>query len=375
MAVSPSVNFHTKGAGVSDKTNRGNYFEDFARGQVLRHATPRTVTDGDRALYIALTGDRQPLFCSDAFARDLGYPSAPLHDLVVFHIVFGKSVPDISLNAVANLGYADVRFHRPVFAGDTLTAQSEVLGKRETSAGNAGIVWVQTTGSNQHGESVLSYYRWVMVNKRDSGTPTGAADSPKLPEAVAGMELRAPDGLNAAALDREVTGGRYFFEDYAAGERIHHADGMTIEETEHALATRLYQNTAKVHFNLHQMAADRRFGRRLMYGGHVISVAHALSINGLENGLGMLAWNGGSHANPTFAGDTIYAWSDVLDKADVPNNPDLGALRLRLVAVKNANPMDEDVPLRVTDEKTGREGYNPRVVLDLDYWMAMPKRG
>lgn len=358
---------------VSEKTNRGHYFEDFTTGATLRHAVPRTLTEGDNALYIALTGDRQPLFCSDEFARQLGYPRAPLNDLLVFHTVFGKSVPDVSLNAVANLGYAEVRFLRPVFPGDTLRAESKVLGRRETSAGNAGIVWVHTTGFNQREEPVLSFYRWVMVQKRDAATATGASDTPELPREVAAQNLAAPERLDLLRFDEAITGGRWFFEDYTPGERIHHADGMTIEEAEHATATRLYQNTARIHFNQHLQRADLRFGRRLMYGGHVISVARALACNGLENALGMLAWNGGTHANPTFAGDTLYAWTDVLDAVPLPAPPRAGALRLRLVAVKNLDPMQEDISLRVTDEK-GRETYHPNVVLDLDYWTLMPRR-
>ena len=359
---------------MSDKTNRGNFFEDFQPGAVLRHAVPRTVTDGDRSLYIALTGDRAPLFCSDELARALGYSRAPLHDLLVFHIVFGKSVPDVSLNAVANLGYAGVRFLQPVYPGDTLRAESRVIGLRETSAGNAGVVWVHTTGLNQRDEPVMSFYRWVMVHKRDPARPTGAADAPELPPEVVVGDLAAPACLDLSRFDAAATGGRWFFEDYAPGERIHHADGMTVEEAEHASATRLYQNTARLHFNLHLMQADARFARRLMYGGHVISVARALAFNGLENALCMLAWNGGTHANPTFAGDTLYAWSEVLDKAELPRRPSAGALRLRLVAVKNADPLAEDVTLHVKDGRTGREGYDQRVVLDLDYWALMPKR-
>ncbi len=110
------------------KTRPGNFFEDFALGQVLRHATPRTASDGDRALYQALYGPRFALASSDAFARGLGYPRAPLDDLLAFHLVFGKTVPDISLNAIANLGYAACVFRAPVYAGDTLTAESRVIG-------------------------------------------------------------------------------------------------------------------------------------------------------------------------------------------------------------------------------------------------------
>jgi 2-methylfumaryl-CoA hydratase len=138
---------------------------------------------------------------------------------------------------------------------------------------------------------------------------------------------------------------------------------MTIEEADHVQATRMYQNLAKVHFDQHAMASSR-FGRRLVYGGHVISVAFALSSNGLENVLRMAAWNSGSHANPTFAGDTIYAWTDVIDRAELPARRDLGALRLRLVAVKDVDP-------RVAGEIALDD---PRVVLTLDYWGLIPRR-
>ncbi|HKY94827.1 MAG TPA: MaoC family dehydratase, partial [Kiloniellales bacterium] len=97
----------------------GNFFEDFRLGQRLVHATPRTVTEGERALYIALTGSRFALNSSDAFARACGLPRAPLDDLLVFHLAFGKTVPDLSLNAIANLGYAELQFGQAAYQGDT----------------------------------------------------------------------------------------------------------------------------------------------------------------------------------------------------------------------------------------------------------------
>ena len=110
------------------KANPGNFFEDFRIGQVIQHATPRTLTVGDVALYTALYGPRFAVQSSDAFAQAIGYPLAPIDDLLVFHVVFGKTVPDISLNAVANLGYADCRFLAAVYPDDTLSAASEVIG-------------------------------------------------------------------------------------------------------------------------------------------------------------------------------------------------------------------------------------------------------
>ncbi len=355
------------------KASRGNYLEDFTAGMIIEHPTPRTVSEGDAALYVALTGDRRPLPSAATVARALGLPRAPLHDLLVFHIVFGKTVGQVSLNAIANLGYADVRFLQPVFPGDTLRAVTEVLGVKETSSGKAGIVWVKTRGLNQDGVCVLQLCRWVMVEKRDPSRPTGAADSPAMPREVPAAELALPAGLDLGRW-REVAwaaGGHALWDDYQVGERIDHIDGMTLDESDHTEATRLYQNTARVHFNLHQMAASR-FGRRLVYGGHVISVAWALAMNGLENAVCMLAWNGGSHVNPSFAGDTLYAWSEVLDKAPLAGRSDAGALRIRLSAAKNVDPAREPFAARLKGEK-GDE-VDPRLVLELDLWLAMARR-
>lgn len=346
------------------KTNAGNFFEDFALGHMIHHATPRTVTAGDVALYQGLYGPRFALQSSDEFARVLGFERAPVDDLIAFHIVFGKTVPDISLNAIANLGYADCRFLARVYPGDTLTARSEVIGLRETSSGKGGVVWVKTVGINQRAEPVVSYVRWVMVRKRDAATPSrGPTTMPSLPE-VAG-EIHVPEGLNFPDWDFYLAGSPHRWGDYRAGERIDHRDGITIEEAEHMMAARLWQNTARVHFDQH--AAEKgRFHRRLIYGGHIISLARALSFNGLANAGLIAAINGGSHANPTFAGDTIYAWSEVLDCIEIPGRADVGALRLRTVAAKD-HPC-ADFPLK---DSAGK--YDPAVVLDLDYTVLVPR--
>jgi 2-methylfumaryl-CoA hydratase len=316
------------------KTNTGNFFEDFRLGQEITHATPRTLTDGDTALYTALYGSRFALNSSDAFAEKLGFPQAPIDDLLVFHTVFGKTVPDLSLNAVANLGYAAGVFGAPVFPGDTVSARSQVIGLKENSSRKTGVVYVRTVGTNARGEEVLRYVRWVMVKKRDEAAKAQGEQIPNLPEAVPAAELRGLNGIKINGYDRAAAGSHHLWEDYAPGERIDHVDGMTVEEAEHQLATRLYQNTARVHFNQHA-EAEGRFGRRLVYGGHVISLARSLSFNGLANAFRIAAINGGQHVNPVFAGDTIYAWSEVLERLALPGRGDVGALRLRTVAAKN----------------------------------------
>jgi len=350
---------------AATKTETGNFFEDFRIGQEIRHATPRTVTEGDVALYMGLFGPRFAVQSSDEFARSIGLPRSPLDDWLAFHIVFGKTVPDVSLNAVANLGYANGVFGAPLYPGDTVTSTSTVIGLRENSSGKSGTVYVNSVGRNQRGETVLDYVRWVMVNKRDPGAPAPEPVVPDLPDAVPADALVVPDGLDLSRYDDGLAGSAHRWGDYAVGERIDHVDGNTIEEAEHQIATRLYQNTARPHFNQHA-ARDTRFGKRLIYGGHIISLARALGFNGLANAFKVAAINGGAHVAPTFAGDTVFAWTEVIDKMEIPGRTDIGALRLRTVAAK-------DRPCADFPDKGADGKFDPAVVLDLDSTVLIPR--
>src|SRR3954447_4338531 len=192
------------------KTNPGNFFEDFTVGQVIQHATPRTITEGDRALYGAIYPTRFAVPSSAEFAGSVGLSPAPVEDLIGFHIAFGKTVPDVSLNAIANLGYAECRFHRPVVPGDTISTQSEVIGLKQNSNGKSGVVYVRSTATDQHGEVVLEWARWVMVHRRTPAAEGEAAPEAVLPElapAVAADDLVVPDGLDFSAYDFAAAGG------------------------------------------------------------------------------------------------------------------------------------------------------------------------
>jgi 2-methylfumaryl-CoA hydratase len=358
------------------KISAGNFFEDFRIGEVIAHPTPRTVTAGDVALYNGLAGARFAVQSSNGFARTIGYPRAPVDDLLVFHFIFGKTVPDISINAVANLGYAACRFLAPVYPGDTLTASSEVIGLKENSGHKTGIVFVRSTGTNQNGIHVLEYVRWVMVHKRDESAPARGDHVPRLPEALLpGMLGDACPPIDLDAYDFALAGSPYRYGDYAVGEKIDHVDGVTVEEAEHQIATRLYQNPARIHFNQFTEAKGR-FGRRLVYGGHVISLARALSFNGFANAFHIAAINGGRHVAPLFAGGTVFAWSEVIAKAELPGRNDVGALRLRTTATSD-RPC-ADFPRKVAADSgqgssPGPSGLaDPAVLLELDYWVLLP---
>ncbi len=355
---------------LNHEPGRGNFFEDFHIGQVFRHATPRTVTEGDCSFYIALTGSRHLLHCAQPVAQGMGYRDRTVDDLLAFHIAFGKTVPDISVNAVANLGYADVRFLLPVYPGDTLTTSSTVIGLKQNSSGSNGVVYVHSVSQNQNLEPVLEWKRWVMVHKQNLSRPAPATVIPELPAVVPAERLRVPAFVDARRLETALTGGQKRWDDYAPGERINHPAGMTVDDSDHTLATKLYQNNARLHFDA-QMMKDSPFGRRLMYGGHVISVCRALSYDGLENALCIAAINGGTHSNPAFGGDTFYTWTEVMERWKLPGRTDLGALRLRMVGLKNqpANSLQH-----THIEQNGKKVYHPNVVLDLDYTILMPRK-
>lgn len=352
---------------ASNKSPRGNFFEDFSLGQVFHHATPRSVSEGDASLYIALTGARQILHSAQPVAHAMGYRGRTIDDLLAFHIALGKTVPDISINAIANLGYAQVQFVRPIYAGDTISAKSTVIGLKQNSDGKSGIVYVQCEAINQDHQVVISWVRWVMVRKSNLSAPAPETVLPKLSDVVEAGHLQIPNDVEYQDFDTAMTGSQFLWDDYQAGEQINHPSGMTIDESDHTLATKLYQNPARLHFD----ASKSTYGKRLVFGGHIMSVCRALSYEGLENALSIAAINGGAHCNPTFGGDTIYAHSEVLDKWEIPNRNDVGALRLRLVGVKGQ-------PLRFFSEASniidGKKTYHPNVVLDLDYTVLIPRK-
>ncbi len=341
------------------KNFKSRFFEDYKVNDEIHHSVPRTITDGDVSLYLATTGSRFALNYSKEFSRKLGFKKIPIDDILLFHMVFGRTVPDLSLNAIANLGYAGVKFKKPVFVGDTVTAKSKIVGLKENSNEKTGTVYVESVGTNQNGEVVLSYYRWLMMRKKEKGMISSFKNLvPKLPERVKSSEFHCPNVRIDHWLS-EISGSSFYFNDYQIGEEIHHLDGQTIEDAEHQLATRLYQNNARVHFNQH-VEKDGRFGKRIIYGGYIISLARAISCNGLANTFKVVAIHSGKHSSPTFSGDTIYAWSKVLEKEKINNK--IGTMLIRTIASKNNSQM------KFPDENK----LDENIVLDLVYSVLIP---
>ncbi len=151
------------------KNFKSRYFEDYIVGEEIEHSVPRTITEGDVAIYLATTGSRFAVNYSKEFSKKIGYDKTPVDDILLFHMVFGRTVPDLSLNAIANLGYAGVKFVKPVYIGDTVSAKSKIVGVKQNSNGKTGTVYVESIGRNQDGEIVLTYYRWLMMRKKRGG--------------------------------------------------------------------------------------------------------------------------------------------------------------------------------------------------------------
>ena len=349
------------------KYKTGNFFEDFSMGQKIEHGTPRTITSGDCSLYTALYGSRYALHSSKEFAKSLSLDDSPIDDFLLFNVAFGKTVPDISLNAIANLGYAECKFLKPAYPGDTIKSTSEVIGLKENSNGENGVVYVHSIGTNQNNEKVIDYKRWVMVRKKNKKLESIEKTVPKLSEEVSKeevIEISKSYDFNCDKFNFQESGSSLTFEDYTIDEKINHIDGMTIESAEHMMATKLYQNNAKVHFN-HFIEKGGRFGQRIVYGGHVISLSRALSFNGLSNAFKVIAINGGTHASPCFAKTTVFAWSKILDKVEVTDS--IGAMRVRTNGIGDAQAYQF--------QHTNTDGkFDPSVLLSLDYWVLVPRK-
>ncbi len=151
-------------------------------------------------------GGRFAVTSSAEFAKSIGFEDQPVDDFLAFHIAFGKTVPDISLNAVANLGYAQGVFGVPVFVGDTIRTSSDVIGVKENSNGKTGVVYVRSVAKNQRDEIVIDYARWVMVNKRDHASAPPEPIMPELSKVVAPADFVIPNGLTMSAYDNTLSG-------------------------------------------------------------------------------------------------------------------------------------------------------------------------
>ena len=160
---------------MSDKPGwQGRFYEDFEVGDVYRHPLGRTVITADNLWFTLLTQNTNPIHFDHYYAAQTEFGKPLVDSTFTLALITGQSVSDVSMNAMANLGWDEVRLPAPVFEGDTIYSESEVLEKREsTSRKNVGIVTVKTVGFNQNGTTVISFKRTMMIYKR--------GQAPKMP--------------------------------------------------------------------------------------------------------------------------------------------------------------------------------------------------
>jgi len=311
------------------RKQHGHFLEDFRPGQVFRHKRGKTVTEGLFAVFTDFSMTTNPFAKNARYARVYGFRDLVVPPGLVMNVVFSQSVEDVSENGRANLEYIDMRFGVPVYVGDTLEAETTVLGVKASSRDrDRGVVHVQTTGRNQAGEVVLAFQRKVQVWKRDPDAPVAEGEVP--PRAVP-VSLALPDYdpgrpyQELAYLSSPDT----YFEDFRAGDVLEHSRGRVIA-SDHILLTGMLDNTAQVHCNqwMVDQHPDRYLGGQLVvYGGIPFNLCLGLSSADVgDNALADVRYATGRHTAPVFAGDTVFASTEIRAVRDLPGRPDLGVL-------------------------------------------------
>lgn len=323
----------------------GHLLEDFTPGQVLRHKRGKTITEGLFNDFTDFAFTTNPLSKNREYARFYGFPGLVCPPGLVMNVVFSQTVEDVSENARANLGYKDMRFGAPVFIGDTIEVETQVLEVRPSSKNDdRGIVTVQSTGSNQEGDVVLTFQRSVQVWKRDPANPVEHATYDEAEPVEADPVLPAYDEGTDYGLKAHLTTDDSYFEDFRPETILEHSRGRVITD-EHVALTGKLDNTSQVHCNQYMIDAnpDRYIGGQLLvYGGLPFNICLGLSSADVgENALADVRYPSGKHTAPIFVGDTVFAETEITGKADYPGRDDLGLLQTVLRGYKMAREEGE----------------------------------
>ncbi|MEM9256622.1 MAG: MaoC family dehydratase [Pseudomonadota bacterium] len=316
----------------------GRYLEELEPGQVFQHPRGFTFTEAGMLEFARTFMQANPQYLNSDYARAVGFTTLPACPQMVFNVVLSLGVQNDSEKAIANLGYYQVQFLRPVYCGDTVRAFTEVLERKDRGETKPGIARIRTVGVNQSDEVVLQYERKVMVGWRGERPPTTAAPDtgarvPYVSEPTAALPVFAdqlPGGL---------TGPNTYLEDFPPGDIIVHANGRTITE-EHMALTYAVGNSHPLHFDriYSQGLSGKMSGEPIVYGGLVFAWLEGLASRDVsENALWELGFTEGYHTQPAFAGDTVGALSRVLSVEDADGLPGCGILTLQLIGIKNVS--------------------------------------
>ncbi|RMF16583.1 MAG: MaoC family dehydratase [Candidatus Dadabacteria bacterium] len=316
----------------------GHFLEDFAPGQVYRHKRGKTVTEGLFNDFTDFSFTTNPLSKNLEYARLYGFRGLVCPPGLVMNVVFSQTVEDISENARANLGYKDMKFGVPLYIGDTIEVETKILEVIPSSKNDdRGVVTVQSTGRNQHGEVVLTFQRSVQIWKRDPKNPVEhqKLDDPDLVEAT--PVLPDYDTSRDYAGKSHLTTSDSYFEDFEPGTLIEHSRGRVVTD-EHISLTGKLDNTSQVHCNQYLIDANPGKyigGKLLVYGGIPFNLCLGLSCPDVgENALSDVRYASGKHTAPIFVGDTVFASTEITGKQEFPDREDLGLLQTILRGYK-----------------------------------------
>jgi len=309
---------------------KGNFLEDFKVDSMLRHKVGRTLTEGLFNAFTEFSMTTNPLSKNRRYAERYGFDGMVAPPGLVMALVFSQSVEDISENARANLEYIDVRFGVPVYIGDTIEAESLVLGVRPSSSNpQLGVVHVQTTGRNQRGDVVLTYQRKVQVWRGSADAVVVEASAATIPTIECQPWLPPYEPQAKYAELAHLTSADTYFEDFVPGDTLEHWRGRVMT-SEHIALTAMLDNTSQVHCNQHMIDQEPEKylgGQLIIFGGIPFNLCLGLSCPDVaDNAVSDISYTTGRHTAPIFAGDTVFATTEIRGKRDLEGRPDLGVL-------------------------------------------------
>ncbi len=339
MPLTPQAEVSQDVAVDLDKTRHpqyGRYLDELEPGQVFEHPRGFTFTASNMLGFARTFMQANPLYLNTQYARAHGFDDLLASPQMVFNVTLSLGVQNDSEKAIANLGYYQVQFLKPVYPGDTVRSFTKVLERRDRGPDKPGITRIRTVGINQDNTVVLQYERKILVGWRGERPPTTPA--PEVTVDFPGEEsptLQLP--LQDAPAATGLTGPNTYFEDFTPGDIIVHANGRTITE-EHMALTYLVGNSHPLHFDrlFSSSLSGKMSGEPIVYGGLVFAWLDGLASRDVsEHAVWELGFTEGYHTQPAFAGDTVGALSRILATEDVPGSDGYGVVTMQLIGVKN----------------------------------------
>lgn len=353
----------------------GRVLEDLDEGEIFVHPRGITIYPAFAVEFATSFMECNPLYTNAEYAKAHGFKDLVVSPLMVMNIVLSLGVQNDSEKAVANLGYYNVCFVKPVYPGDTLRAMTKVL-KREMKEGKPGIATIRTLGLNQKNELVLQYDRKIMVAPVGKKTEASTIRGEKFPDQ---SELTMEIPTISGSYPKDLTGVRTYFENFEVGDLIVHANGRTITD-EHFPWTYRVMNTHPLHYDrLYSTARTGAMsGEPIVYGGLVFAwLAGLASRDTTENAIADLGYTEGYHTQPAVSGDTVYAISRVLSKSEGPKEVPAGIINFQLIGIKNIRPQaaiekyGADLFIKENDKKKLGKEKIPEKIFEIERRMLI----